>query len=113
MVYSFWHTSKLCLLVSLLALTVPHYSEKNISSRRNQLENLNVEVKGDLGPNHNQRNRPNIEAEEHEQDSISRSNSITREPRSGISTKPKMQWNENMKLELAYTVKAEKQNERW
>ena len=59
MVYSFWHTSKLCLLVSLLAVTIPHYSEKNISSRPNQLEQLEVEMGDDLGPNHNPRNRPN------------------------------------------------------
>ena len=68
----------------------------------------------DLGPNHNPRNRPNIiEAEEHEYDSISRSSRITREPRSRPSTKPKMQWKENMKLALAYIVETEKQKGRW
>ena len=80
MVYSFWDTSKLCLLVSLLALRVPHYSEKNISSRPNQLEHLKVDIGDDLGPDNNPRNRPNIEGEEHEYGSISRSNRITREP---------------------------------
>ena len=113
MVYSFWNTSKLCLLVSLLVITVPHYSENNISSRPNQLEHLKVDMGDDLGPNHNPRSRPNIEAEEHEYDSISRSGRITREPRSWTSTKPKMQWNENMKLALAYIVKTEKQKGRW
>ena len=67
----------------------------------------------DLGPNHNPRNRPNIDTEEHEYDSISRSSRITREPRSRTSTKPKMQWNENMKLALAYIVETEKQKRRW
>ena len=67
----------------------------------------------DLGPNHNPRNRPNIEAEEHEYDSISMSSRITREPRSRTSTKPKMHWNENMKLALAYIVETEKQKGRW
>ena len=113
MVYSFWHTSKLCLLVSLLVITVPHYSENNISSRPNQLEHLKVDMGDDLGPNHNPRSRPNIEADEHEYDSISRSSRVTREPRSRASTKPKMQWNENMKLALAYIVETEKQKGRW
>ena len=67
----------------------------------------------DLGPNHNPRSRPNIEAEEHDYDSVSRSSRITREPRSRTSTKPKMQWNENIKLELAYIVETEKQKGRW
>ena len=66
----------------------------------------------DLGPNHSPRSRPNIEAEEHEYDSISRSSRITREPRSRTSTKPKMQWNENMKLALAYIVDTEEQKGR-
>ena len=67
----------------------------------------------DLDPNHNPRNRPNIEGEEHEYDSISRSGRITRAPRSRTSTKLKMQWNENMKLALAYIVETEKQKRRW
>ena len=113
MVYSFWYTSKLCLLVSLLALTVSHYSKKNISSRPNQLEHRKVDMGDDLGPNNNPRNRPNIEREEHEYESISRSSRITREPRSRTSTKPKMQWNENMKLALAYIAETEKQKGRW
>ena len=113
MVYSFWQTSKLCLLVSLLAITIPHYSENNVSSRPNQLEHLKVDMGDDLGPNHNPRNRPNFEAKEHEYDSISRSSRITREPRSRTLTKPKMQWNENMKLVLAYIVETEKQKGRW
>ena len=91
MVYSFWHNSKFFLLVSLLALTVPHYSEKNISSRPNQLEHLKVDTEDDLGPNHNPRNRPNIEGEEHEHDSIIRSSRSTREPSSRTSTKLNMQ----------------------
>ena len=90
MVYSFWHTSKLCLFVSLLAITVSHYSEKNISSIPNQPEHLKVDLGDDLGPNHNPRNRPNIEGEEHEYDSISTSSRITRGPRSQTSTKPKI-----------------------
>ena len=72
-----------------------------------------MDMGDDLGPNHNPRSRPNIEAEEHEYDSISRSGRITREPRSRTSTKPKMQWNENMKLALAYIVKTEKHKGRW
>ena len=67
----------------------------------------------DLGPNHNPKIRPNNEAEEHEYDSVSRSSRITREPRSRTSTKPKMQWNENMKLALVYIVETEKQKGRW
>ena len=67
----------------------------------------------DLGPTHNPRNRTNIEGEEQEYDSISRSSIITREPRSRTLTKPKMQWNENMKLALAYIVDTEKQKGRW
>ena len=74
---------------------------------------MKVDMGDDLGPNHNPRNRRNIEAEEHEYDSISRSSRITREPRSRASTKPKTQWNENMKLALAYIVETEKQKGRW
>ena len=112
-VYSFWHTSKLCLLVSLLAITIPHYSENNISSGPNQLEHLKVDMGEDLGPNHNPRSRSDIGEEEHEYDSISRSSRITREPRSQTSTKPNMQWNENMKLAPAYIIETEKQKGRW
>ena len=101
------------MMVSLLALTVLHYSEKNISSRPSQLEHLKVDMGDDLGPNHNPRNRPNIQGEEHEYDNMSRSSRITKEPRSRTSTKPKMQWNKNMKLALAYIVEMEKQKGRW
>ena len=69
-----------------------------------------MDMGDDLGPNHNPRNRPNIEGEEHKYDSISRS---SREPRSQTLTKLKMQWNENMKLALAYIVETEKQKARW
>ena len=101
------------MLVLLLALTVLHYSETNISSRPNQLEHLEVDMVDDLGPNHNPRNRSNIEGEEHQHDRIRRSSRITRGPRSRTSTKPRMQWNENMKLALAYIIETEKQEGRW
>ena len=72
-----------------------------------------MDTEDDKGPNHNPRNRPNIEGKEHEHDSIRRSSRITREPRSRTSTKPKIQWNENMKLALAYIVETEKKGRRW
>ena len=72
-----------------------------------------MDIEDDLGPNHNPRNRPNIEGQEHEHGSVSKSNRITTEPRSRTSTKPKMQWNENMKLALAYIAETEKQKGSW
>ena len=63
--------------VILAYLQVLLFGEKNISSKPTQLQHMKVDMEDGLDPNHNPRNRPNIEGEEPEHDSISRSSRIT------------------------------------